>query len=98
MNPLIKRQIELLLDTIAEISARLDDAKSHISQLTEERDRLIKEQWQLKKQVSTFQRVSEEYDKVSSAFEAQERLVNSLRQGLSDLLDKVKKLRGEIRE
>ncbi|HPO84233.1 MAG TPA: hypothetical protein PLN86_00145 [Candidatus Hydrogenedentes bacterium] len=98
MNPLIKRQIDLLLDTIAEISACLDNAKSHISQLTKERDKLIQEQWRLKKQVSTFQRVSEEYDKVCSDVETKEHLIDSLKQGLNDLLEKVKRLRGGIKE
>lgn len=97
MNPLVTRQLQVIAETIAKLSETLHAGQSHAAQLAEERDRLLQEQWRLRKQISAFQRAAQDYDALADDCNRRHETQVKVLERLEALLKKVKALSAELR-
>lgn len=101
MNPLVKRQFELIQEQIAELRDLLKEQKeekeSALEKKQEEKDSLRKDLWSYRKEAITLGRISEDYDTVVAENEAFREERKTLREGLERVLNYAKALEGVFR-
>lgn len=95
MNPLLQKRIETLSRQIDAIETRITAMAERETTLLAEKEEIRTEQWRNKKELTTLNRIAEDYDEIAARAEAYEKERAVLRASLTEILTRTRALRTE---
>lgn len=95
MNPLIQKRIDTLGRQIDAVETRLTSMADREDAHLAEKEKIQADQWRSKKELTTLNRLAEDYDDLAGRAEAYENERAALRESLTDILTRTRALRAE---
>ena len=95
MNPLVVKQLETINTRIADLRTVLKAQSAEIDKQRGDRERVQKELWGVRKDMTALKRVAEDYDELDAAHARCLEIRHSTREALERILKHVKMLSAE---
>ena len=92
MNPLVKKQLDGVYGLIEELRTRLQQDRILLERAHERREQLQQEHWRDQKEITTLNRLAEDYDGLEAQNEAFRTEREAIRSHLSQILSHAKSL------
>lgn len=92
MNPLVNKQLGGIYGLIEELRTRLEQNRTLLERVHERRDLLQKEHWRDQKEISTLNRLAEDYDELEARNEDFQTEREAIRSHLTQIMSFAKSL------
>ena len=92
MNPLVQKQLDGVYGLIEELRTRLQQDRTLLERAHERRDQLQQDHWRDQKEISTLNRLAEDYDELEGRNEAFRTEREAIRSHLAQIMSFAKSL------
>lgn len=94
MNPILEAQIKTLSEQLDALHSVLETNREEVKKQHAEKEALLQEKWEQRKEVTTLNRIADDFDAVDEENEKYRQERGEMRQHLTDIVQMTKALHG----
>ncbi|MFP6583303.1 MAG: hypothetical protein VCD00_12220 [Candidatus Hydrogenedentota bacterium] len=94
MNPILQAQLNTLTDQLDTLQSVLETNREDVNKQHEEKEAMLKKEWEQRKEVTTLNRIADDYDEVDETNKQYKQEREEIRQKLNEIVLLTKALHG----
>lgn len=94
MNPILQAQLNTLTDQLDTLASVLETNRDDVNKQHEEKEAMLKKEWEQRKEVTTLNRIADDYDDVDEQNKQYKQEREEIRQKLNEIVHLTKALHG----